>query len=44
MQRLAHYLLRVKAQRQTLWMMRRYRVWYIDNPYSGTLDRWWRRG
>ena len=42
MQRLAHYLLRIKAKRQTLYLMRRHRVWYVDNPYSGTLDRWWR--
>jgi hypothetical protein len=44
MTRLAHYLLRIKAKRQTLWMMRRYRVWYVDNPYSGELDRWWHHG
>jgi len=44
MQRLAHYLLRIKAKRQTLFLMRRYRVWYVDNPYSGTLDRWYRNG
>ncbi len=39
---LAAYLLRVKARRQTLYLMRRYRVWYIDNPRAASVDRWYR--
>ncbi len=42
MTRLRFYLLRIKARNQTLFLMRRYRVWYIDNPRAATVDRWWR--
>ncbi len=42
MTRLRFYLLRIKAKRQTLYLMRRYRVWYIDNPRAASMDRWWR--
>ncbi len=42
MQRLAFYLLRIKAKTQTRRIMYRYRVWYIDSPRAATVDRWWR--
>ncbi len=42
MRALAHFLLRMKARNQTGFLMRRYRVWYIDNPRAATVDRWWR--
>ncbi len=41
MRALAHFLLRMKAKKQTLYLMRRYRVWYIDNPRAATVDRWY---
>ena len=42
MKALAFLLWRIKARNQTLYLMRRYRVWYIDNPRAVELDRWWR--
>ncbi len=42
MKALAFYLLRMKTRTQTLYLMRRYRVWYIDNPRAASVDRWWR--
>ncbi len=38
---LAAFLLRIKAKHQTRFLMRRYRVWYIDNPRAATVDRWY---
>ncbi len=43
MKALAFLLWRIKARNQTLYLMRRYRVWYIDNPRAATVDRWWRQ-
>ncbi len=41
MKALAFLLWRIKARNQTGFLMRRYRVWYIDNPSAGTVDRWY---
>jgi hypothetical protein len=42
MKALAFYLWRIKVRNQTRLVMYRNRVWYIDNPRAGTVDRWWR--
>ena len=39
---LAAFMLRIKAKHQTRFLMRRYRVWYIDSPQAVTVDRWWK--
>jgi hypothetical protein len=42
MTHLAAFMLRIKAKHQTVLVMRRYRVWYIDSPQAANVDRWWR--